>query len=130
MPPPPPPPTHFVDLFDEDVMKIIYGLQHNDRYDDALKLAGSKGKGFGKAFHNLLKAAEAEYKFGIFGFDVMPKPKVHLLHRELLDIAARLKLDRLTNDGLEELFDDICPCARKHKAEAIRKLRKRVAGKE
>jgi hypothetical protein len=37
----------------------------------------------------------------------MPRPKIHLLHRELLEIAAKLKLDRLTIEGLEEFFGDM-----------------------
>jgi hypothetical protein len=125
--PPPRPLNGFGDLFDENTLRIVYENQHADSYVTALKLAGTSGKGSSKAFHKLLKAAECAYHVDRGGMDTLPAPRIHFLHRELLDIAARLKLDELTNTGLEEFFEDICPCGKKHRAEAIRKLRK---GKE
>jgi hypothetical protein len=125
LPPPPPLPKRFADLFDEKGIKSMYELQHNDSYEKALRLAGARERGAYKAFHNLMSAARAEYEWSFFGSDAIPRPKIHFLHRELLDLAAILKLDELTNQGLEEFFDDICPCTKKHNAEAIRKLRKR-----
>jgi hypothetical protein len=106
-------------------VRAIYEQQHDDSYEDALKLAGGRRKGAGKAFHNLMKAAKADYEATFYGIHAIPKPKIHLLHRELLDIAAQVQLDVLTNEGLEEFFEDMCPCSKKHNAEAIRKLRKR-----
>jgi hypothetical protein len=53
--------------------------------------------------------------------------RVHFLPRELLDIVKLLKLNDLTSEGLVDFFDDLCPCGKKHHAEAIRKLGKRIA---
>lgn len=103
----------------------MYELQHSDTYEEALRLAGTRGRGATKAFHSLMRAARADYEVSFFGIDTIPRPKIHFLHRELLDVAAELGLDDLTNPGLEEFFQDVCPCSNKHKAEAIRKLRKR-----
>lgn len=74
-----------------------------------------------------LEAAEFSFLFGVYGDSFMPVPKVQFLHRQLLDIATLLRLDALTNKGLEEFFEDVCPCGKKHNAETIRKLRKRKA---
>jgi hypothetical protein len=126
--PPPRPPKQFGDLFDEMGIKSMYELQHSDSYEEALQLAGTRGRGATKAFHNLMRAASADYEWSFFGSDAIPKPKTHFLHRELLDVVADLGFDDLTNPGLEELFEDVCPCSAKHNAEAIRKLKKRKKG--
>jgi hypothetical protein len=125
LPPAGPRPKHFAALFGEKTIKAVYEDKYSDSYDEAIKLAGSGERGFGKAFHKLLKAAETAYLIGM-GCEI-PAPRIHFLHRELLDIADLLDLDDLTNKGLEEFFEDLCPCRKKHNAEAIRKLRKRKA---
>ena len=60
-----------------------------------------------------------------FGGDDGPKPKVHFLHRELLGIAKSVE-PGLSKEGLAEFLDFICPCGKKHKPEAIRKLGERL----
>lgn len=114
---------HVGDLFDEQSIKAVYEDMNSDHYDDALKLADSGKPGATKAIHKLLKAAQVSDLIER-GF-AHPHPRVHFLHRRLLDFAAMLGLDDLTNKGLEEFFGDLCPCGRKHNAEALRKLRKR-----
>jgi len=126
MPRPSPPPKRFADLLSEERMKFIYEHQHNESYEDAVALAGKWGRDSSRAFHKLIRVAQVDYGATMSGLDEMPKPKVHLLHRELLDIAVKLTEDDFTNAGFEEFFEDICPCKRKHNAEAIRKLRKRT----
>jgi hypothetical protein len=115
-------------LLDEKIMRAIYEDQHSDNYDAAIRLASSKQRGATKAFPKLLQAAEAAYLVDTFGLHVMRPPRIHFLHRGFLDIAELLGVDDLTNRGLEEFFEDLCPCKKKHNAEAIRKLRKRKAG--
>ena len=36
-------------------------------------------------------------------------------------------MDDLTSEGFVEFFDDLCPCGKKHQADAIRKLGQRIA---
>lgn len=126
---PSPPPKRFSDLFDEGLIKTVYEQQHDSSYEAALRLAGTGREGSSKAFHNLMKAARVGYEITFYGDQVIPRPKIHFLHRELLDIAADLGLDELTNAGLEEFFEDVCPCSKTHHAEAIRKLRKRKSAR-
>jgi hypothetical protein len=125
LPPPPPPPRKFADLFDERTIRALYEGKYSDSYDDAIRLAGSGERGSGKAIHRLLKAAEETY-FVQKGSDV-PAPRIHFLHRQLLEVAQLVGIDVLTNKGLEEFFEDLCPCGKKHNAEAIRKLKDRAA---
>ena len=122
---PPPPPKRFSDLFDEGLIKTVYEQQHDSSYEAAIRLAGASRQGSSNAFHNLMKAARAAWEITCYGDHVIPRPKIHFLHRELLEIAEDLDLDTLTNAGLEEFFEDVCPCSKTHHAEAIRKLRKR-----
>ncbi len=123
----PPPPKRFADLFEEKAIKAVYENQYSDSYKQAIKLVASGERGAPKALHKLLKAAEFSFLFGVYGDSFMPVPKVQFLHRQLLDTATLLRLDALTNKGLEEFFEDVCPCGKKHNAETIRKLRKRKA---
>ena len=63
------------------------------------------------------------YMAAFYGMD-LPRPKVKLLHRGLLEIAKQLIIDE--PDGIVEFLDDVCPCGKKHSIEALKKLRDRV----
>lgn len=119
-------PKRLHDFVDEGVVKTLYEQQHSGSYQDALEQAADGyGAGF-LAWKRIVSCLPAAYlvQFGVE--EMLPKPKVHLLHRELLDIAASVELDDLVTEGLVEFFDDVCPCGKKHHAEALRKLGKRV----
>jgi len=115
------------DLIDEGIVRRLYEQQHAGSYSRALRQA-SEGYGAGlAAWRQIVKCLIPAYLLVFAGTDYIPKPKIHFLHRELLDIAKSLEeLDDLTKEGLAEFLDDICPCGKKHNAEAIRKLRKRL----
>ena len=114
------------ELIDESTVKRLYEQQHADSYSRALKQA-SEGYGRGyAAWKQIVNCLRVAYLIEFGGDDFIPKPKVHFLHRELLGIAESLELDHLIKEGLVEFFDDICPCGKKHNAEAIRKLGKRL----
>lgn len=114
------------DFVDEGAVRRIYEQQHSGSYQDALQQAAD---GFGAGFvawQKIVDCLPAAYLLSFGGEEMLPKPKVHLLHRELLEIARSLEIDDLVKEGLAEFFDDLCPCGKKHTAEAIRKLGKRV----
>jgi hypothetical protein len=115
------------DLIDERTVRTLYEQQHAGSYCRALRQAS---EGFGRGFQAWKKIANCltgAYRIDYWGVEFAPKPKIHFLHRELLEIAELLELDQLTKEGLARFFDDICPCERKHNPEAIRKLGKRRA---
>jgi hypothetical protein len=126
LPPPPSPAKRFAELFDEWTLRAVYEDNHVDSYDAALKAADA-GRDAGKAFHKLMKAAETAYDIRMGAGT--PAPRNSFLHRKLLDLAKVLDLDKHRNTALAEFFDDLCPCGKTHKAEAIRKLRKRKEAK-
>jgi len=112
------------DLVDDEVVRTLYEQQY-DSYSRTVKQAS---KGFGRRFgawRKIVKCLTPAYpiKFGVN--DLMPKTRVHLLHRKLLEIAKSLEPD-LSKEGLVEFLDDICPCGKKHEAEAIWKLGRRI----
>ncbi len=127
LPPPTPPPRSLSELLKEETIKAVYEDQNNGTYEDALKMAGAEDEKAHLTFRKLLRAIEAAYEIRAYGWEAIPKPRVHFLHRNLLEIAALVHLNDLTHQGLVEFLDDICPCGEKHNAEAIRKLRKRHA---
>jgi hypothetical protein len=127
---PAPPPRRLSELLNEQTVKIVYEQQNNGSYEDALKIAAAGPERNGKAystFRKLLRAIEAAYgiDYCSSGIETIPTPKVHFLHRGLLDIADLARVNDLTHGGIVEFLDDLCPCGKRHTAEAIRKLRRR-----
>jgi hypothetical protein len=114
------------DLIDESTVRRLYEQQHSGGYSQALRQA-SEGYGSGlAAWKRIVACLVPGYLLAFEGTDGIPKPRVHFLHRSLLEIAKSLELNHLTKEGMGEFLDDVCPCGKKHNAEAIRKLRKRV----
>jgi hypothetical protein len=128
MPPPPCPPQRLSDLVDEKTIKAVYEQQNDGRYAAALKLAASgEGKG-ASAWRKIVLAVDATYMINFYGMPFIPRPRVHFLHRKLLNIAERVGLNNISHEGIAEFIDDLCPCGKKHKSGTMRKLRKRWSG--
>jgi hypothetical protein len=126
LPRPPHPPQRFAELVDERIIGSVYEDLNQGSYKDALRQAAT---GFGEglsAWRKILRAAEGAYAIEYYGVEFAPKPRVHFLHRNLLVLAATEHLRGLSDRGIAELFDDICPCGRSHKPNTIGKLRKRA----
>ncbi len=119
------PPRRFSDLVDDRTLKALYEEQNSGSYFEALKCAASADKSAHFVFHKILKLVEPAYVIGHFGDGLAPKPRVHFLHRNLLEIADLIHLSVLTHKGIIEFLDDLCPCGKVHRTDAIRKLRKR-----
>jgi hypothetical protein len=119
------PPRSFSELVGEGTIRAVYEEQNVGNYIDALKLARSGDKSATRTFRKILNAVEAAYIIEHCGDDSAPKPRVNFLHRNLLEIADLLHLNDLTHDGLVEFLDDLCPCGKRHKRDALRKLRQR-----
>jgi hypothetical protein len=121
------PPKRFSDLVDDRVIRAVFEDQNVGSYSDALKLAASGNNAAHFIFRKILKAVAPAYLISHFGFEFIPKPRVHFLHRTLLDLAESLHISDLKHEGIVEFLDDLCPCRKRHTADAIRKLRKRAA---
>jgi hypothetical protein len=121
------PPRSFSELVGENAIRIAYEGQNVNTYRDALRIAASGDRLAGFTFRKILNAVRAAYSIERYGPDAAPKPKVHFLHRRLLEIAESLDLNDLTHEGIVEFLDDLCPCGKIHKQDAVRKLRMRTA---
>lgn len=124
---PPPAPERLSDLVNDSTIASVYEDQNEGSYKDALKQAAA---GFGKgasAWRKILRAADGAYGTNYYGLEHAPRPRVHFLHRNLLEIANCAKLSDLTNAGIAEFLDDVCPCGKQHTSDAVRKVRKRWA---
>ncbi len=127
LPSPPPAPMCLSELVDEKTIKAAYELQNDGRYEDALRLAAPGDKESYIVWRKILNAVNAAYLIHAFGDEFIPRPEVHYLHRNLLEIADLSGMNELTHSGIAGFLDDLCPCGKEHKAETIRKLRKRWA---
>jgi hypothetical protein len=124
----PPQPKSFSDLVDEKIIKVVFEQQNDVNYVSALKLAASGDTKADSTWRKILRAVNAAYFIRFRGMHCIPRPRVHFLHRELLKIAKRVGINDISHEGIAEFLDDLCPCGKKHEAEAIRKLRKRWSG--
>lgn len=118
-------PRSLSDLVDEQTIRAVYEHQNDETYDEALKVAKSGNRIGTRSFQKILNAVARAYRIVHFGEEAAPKPRIHYLHRSLLDLADLVGLSILTHEGIAEFFDDICPCGRDHGPDAVRKLRNR-----
>ena len=114
-----PPAKHLSDLIDEGVIRAVYEQQNADSYKEALRDASQGGRYGSTAFHKILRCVMPAYMATVYGID-LPRPKVHVLHRGLLEIAEQLIIDEPV--GIVEFLDDVCPCGKTHSKDALRKL--------
>jgi len=119
-------PTTFAELVPEKFVKAIWEDQHSGRYSDALKRAAlidfNKHQEGWKVFQTIVRAIEAAYLVNVVGIELLPKPKVNILHRGLSLIGARAGLKGQTITGFAEFLDSLCPCGLLDHREAVRKL--------
>jgi len=92
-PQPQPEPEKLMDLIEEKIVRAVYEDQNSGNYKDALRKASAGGKRGLAAWRKILRSIDRAYEIGIHGAGVAPMPRIHFLHRELLDIA------RGTQDG-------------------------------
>jgi hypothetical protein len=124
------PPKSLSDLVDDAIIKTVYEDQNAGSYGDALRCAASGDRSSGRTFRKILNAVKVAYVINHYGTYAAPIPRVHFLHRNLLEIVDVLDLGDLTHEGIVEFLDDLCPCRKRHTQDAIRKLRKRVVRRE
>jgi hypothetical protein len=129
LPAKPSPPEKLSDLIRESTIKAAYEDQHGGSYQDALKQAA---KGYDEGYlvwRKIMRALDLAYVILHYGVDFAPMPRVHFLHKRLLEITDSEHLRDLSLQGIVEFFDDVCPCGKKHQPDAVRKLRKRAMSK-
>lgn len=126
LPPPHGPPEKLSDLLGERTIKSAYEDHNEGSYEDALKLAAMGYDEGYSAWRKIRRALDVAYLIRHYSIDAAPMPRVHFLHRQLFDIADSEHLRDLNLDGIAEFFDDVCPCGKNHKADTLRKLRKRM----
>ncbi len=122
-----PEPEKLMDLIAEETVRAVYEDQNIGNYKEALRKASAGGKRGLAAWRKILRSIDRAYKIAIDGAEVAPMPKIHFLHRELLDIMKLVEIDDISREGFAEFFDDTCPCGKDHKSDTIRKLGQRVA---
>jgi hypothetical protein len=122
-------PRKLADLVPEKLIKTIWEEQNRGTYLDALRRAAvvdfKKHKESWKVFQGIVRAMETAFLVNFLGHEVLPKPKVSILHRGLNQIARDVRLQGLTGSGFAEFLDDLCPCGIMNHEGAVRKLWRR-----
>jgi hypothetical protein len=120
-------PEKLSDLIAEPTIKGAYEDHNEGSYEDALKLA-ARGYDEGyEAWRKIRRALDVAYMILHYSIDSAPMPRVHFLHRKLFEFTESEHLNGLKLEGIVEFFDDICPCGKIHKADALRKLKRRIS---
>jgi|GEM_PF-5079691 len=125
LPPPPPPPTRLSDILNEKRLRRVFEQQNTESFPQALRIAKSFRPDSFAMFRKIMNAIESALQIEMYGIEAIPKPRIHFLHRELLEIADIAGISDLHSEGFTEFFNDMCPCGKSHKADTIRKLRNR-----
>ncbi len=122
-------PKSLAELVPEKLVKIIWEEHHSGTFRDALRIAagGPEQEESWKAFQGIIRAMEIAYLVHFLGWEMLPRPKVSILHRGLDQIAKAAGLEGQTEEGFAEFLDDLCPCGIKRHKEAVRKLSSRSA---
>lgn len=118
-------PTTFAELVPEKLIKALWEEQHSGTYHAALERAApadfEKWDESLKAFQSIVRAIEAAYRVNFLGIELLPKPKVNILHQRLQQIAILIGLEGLTRSGFAEFLDRLCPCGLLDHKGAVRK---------
>ena len=118
-------PKRFSDLVPDRNIKRAYEDQHAETYSEALAEAWEAPRTENyRAIAQLVRAVEQAYWVSRWGMEI-PKPKVNVLHRRVLKIAALAGIGDASHRVLAEFLDYLCPCPASHNWDAVRKLRKR-----
>jgi len=125
--PKPKPRQTLADLAPERLVRRIWEDNHSGTLNDAIRAAGqmdfdNQEKPW-RAFQGIMQAMEGAYWVSFFGPEILPKPKVSILHRGLKQIAIAVGLESAIQYA--EFFDDLCPCGLKNHREAVRKMESR-----
>jgi len=124
--PKPKPRKTLADLAPERLVRRIWEDNHSGTLEDAVRAAGqmnfdNQEKPW-KVFQGIMQAMEGAYWVSFFGPEILPKPKVSILHKGLNRIAMAVRLERTQ---YPDFFDDLCPCGLKNHREALRKIESR-----
>lgn len=124
--PPPKIPMSLAELIPEKLVKSVWELHHQGSFRDAIKKAASfnpanRDEGW-KSFRGILWAIENAYAVGRWGSEVLPGPKVNILHLGLNQIARAAGLGDQTEQGFAQFLDSLCPCGLRNHRESVRKL--------
>jgi hypothetical protein len=119
-------PKTLAELVPAELVKMIWEDHHNSSFEEAITRAADTDyadqKRSWKVFKGIIHAVETAYLFDYWGWELLPRPKVNILHRGLDEISKAAGLEDLTLEGFAQFLDDLCPCGLKRHKEAIRKL--------
>ncbi len=121
-------PRTLAELIPEKIVKAIWEDHHSGTFKEAIgraaRVVEDERKSW-KVFQGIIRAMETAYLVSYIGYELLPKPKVNILHRGLDRIAKAAGLGGQTEGGFAEFLDDLCPCGIRHHKEAVRKLSSR-----
>lgn len=119
-------PKTLAELIPEASVRHAWEDQHSGTFDDAVRVAGSfdtSEKERDKTLKGILNAMETAFWVSRYGYDILSRPKINILHKGLKRIA---KVAGLEKNHHAAFFNYMCPCGLGDHKEAVRKLEGRV----
>jgi hypothetical protein len=117
------------ELISEKTVKAIWEDNHNRSFEEAIAQATpthyDEVRKSQKVFKAIIRAIEKAYVVDYVSWQLLPRPKVNILHKGLNEIAKAAGIEDQTEAGFAEFLDDLCPCGLKNHREAVRKLASR-----
>jgi hypothetical protein len=112
-------------LISQGTVRNIWEDSHSGSFEQAIARATptihSEHQKSWKVFKGIVRAIETAYLVDYFGWELLPKPKVNILHKGLNEIAKAAGIGDQHEKGFAEFLDDLCPCGLKKHREAVRK---------
>jgi hypothetical protein len=122
-------PRTLAELVPTASIKTIWEENHNGSFESAIIRAIPMGpndqKKSWQAFQGIVRAIEIAYLVDYWGWELLPRPRVNILHRQLDKIAKAAGLGDQLDKGVAEFLDDLCPCGLRRHQESVRKSRSR-----
>lgn len=117
------------ELISERTVKAIWEDNHSGSFEEAIAQATPRHydevRKSQKVFRTIIRAIETAYDLDYVSWQILPRPKVKILHKGLNKIAKAAGIQDQTEAGFAEFLDDLCPCGLKNHREAVRKLASR-----
>jgi hypothetical protein len=114
------------ELISEKTVKAIWEDNHNRSFEEAIAQATpthyDEVRKSQKVFKAIIRAIELAYVVDYVSWQLLPTPKVNILHKGLNEIAKAAGIKDQTEAGFAGFLDDLCPCGLKRHREAVRKL--------
>jgi len=119
-------PKRLQDILPESTVRRVHEYLHEEPFHEALaELHEPNNRS--RALHRIKETIDSSLYAEHYGYESLPKPRGHWLHRQVLGALTAVAPGKLSDSEMVKLFDYICPCGSEHNREAMKKFRWRLS---